>query len=193
VIDWRNHGIGWSSIRSIKSAIRVCRSWLIWQLFRGTGSLLKQMILWPENRDQCLLFFDQKALSIFSNLVSEKWRIIVIGWLNHGIGGRSTCTFSSSFLVKSGANFLQLVGRASLSLSDTFSSDLCWSKSYQKATPFKKSLFQIDGPTIEICTWGAAVPKNIIETCGCPARFSQQIRLTSAEFRGGIKCDRRKW
>jgi hypothetical protein len=39
----------------------------------------------------------------------------------------------------------------------------------------------------------------IIEKCVCLARFSysesnssQEIRLTSAEFRGAIKCDRRK-
>jgi hypothetical protein len=43
----------------------------------GEG-MLTQMIPWPENRDQCLLLFDQKALSILLNLASGKWQSNVI-------------------------------------------------------------------------------------------------------------------
>jgi hypothetical protein len=171
VIDWPNHGIGWSFIRSVKSAIWVCRSWWIGQLFLCAGSLLEQMIPWPENWDQCLLLFDQKSLSIFLNPISGKSWIIVIDWLNHGIGCRSTCIFWASLLVKSRANFLQLVGRASLSATPR--SDLFWLKSCQKSFALSRILsFKSMDKQLRITREVVLYSGLIIGKCVCLARFS---------------------
>jgi hypothetical protein len=90
--------------------------------------------------------------------------------------------------VKSGANFLQLVGKASLSAdvsSDLFLIEIL-SKEFR---PFKKSLFQIDGRTLRLSREVLLYSDLIIEKYVCLARFnylnsksSQRIRLTSAEL-----------